>query len=36
MTDHVIKQYEEELRRLRQMVLSMGTLAGEQLDAAIA
>jgi phosphate transport system protein len=35
MTDHVIKQYEEELSRLRHMVLSMGTLAGEQLDAAI-
>jgi phosphate transport system protein len=36
MTEHVIKQYEEELRRLRHMVLSMGTLAGEQLDAALA
>ncbi len=36
MSDHVIKQYEDELRRLREMVLAMGTLTGEQLDAALA
>jgi phosphate transport system protein len=36
MTEHVIKQYEEELGRLRQTALSMGALAGEQLDDVIA
>ena len=35
MTEHVIRQYEDELRRLRQMALTMGTLTGEQLDAAL-
>ncbi len=36
MTDHVIKQYEEELRHLREMGVAMGALTGEQLDAALA
>jgi len=35
MSDHVIKQYEEELRRLREMVDAMGALTGEQLNAAV-
>jgi phosphate transport system protein len=36
MSDHVIKQYEEELSRLRQMTLAMGELTGDQLDSSIA
>jgi phosphate transport system protein len=36
MSDHMIRQYEDELRSLREMVLAMGSLTGEQLDAAIA
>lgn len=36
MSDHLITQYEEELRRLRETVLNMGTLTAEQLDAAVA
>jgi phosphate transport system protein len=34
MIEHVIKQYEEELRRLRSMIVTMGRLTCEQLDAA--
>jgi phosphate transport system protein len=31
MTDHLVKAYEEELQRLRSMVIEMGRLTGEQL-----
>jgi phosphate transport system protein len=35
MSDHMIKQYEEELRQLREMVVAIGALTGEQLDTAV-
>jgi phosphate transport system protein len=36
VSDHVIKQYEEELRRLREMVITMGNLSVQQLSDAVA
>ena len=35
MTDHTVKSFDEELRRLRQMTIDMGKLACRQLDAVL-
>jgi phosphate transport system protein len=35
MSDHLAKSYEEELRRLNDMVVTMGHLTGEQLEAVL-
>ena len=35
MTDHTVKSFDEQLRRLKQLVEGMGKLTGEQLKAAI-
>ncbi|MFZ1101951.1 MAG: PhoU domain-containing protein [Hyphomicrobiaceae bacterium] len=35
VTDHTVKSFDEQLRRLKQLVEGMGKLTGEQLKAAI-
>lgn len=35
MTNHIVKSFDEELRRLKQLVKEMGKLTSEQLDAAL-
>lgn len=35
MTDHIVKSFDDELHRLKQLVARMGKLTGEQLKGAL-